>query len=404
MDSVSLFKLLIPLFLVAENSVTVPSGTTVDIRLTAEVSSDQPSGHPVEGVVLTPVLVGDSIVIPQGTKITGETADAAAYKAPADGAAERPATLRLNFTKIQDSAGKAKPLSSALFGVENARESIDSSGLITGIKASDTYEGQIDRGLDKLGGRYADFAQILTGVKGAFIKKVDPSIDYKPGVDIQIKLTKSLDWKPSQNPQIAGPISPAQELETLANTLPFRTYALKPPDPSDMTNVMLLGTAEQVNGAFRTSGWIAADALSQNSKMETARAIIENRGYSEAPMSILTLEGKPPDLALQKQNNTFAMRHHIRIWQTAQQFHGKPVWVAAATHDISITFSQASKSFTHGIDPHIDGERAKVVNDLLFTGTVHGVALVERNNIPKDASNATGDKLITDGKIAVLEF
>jgi hypothetical protein len=44
------------------------------------------------------------------------------------------------------------------------------------------------------------------------------------------------------------------------------------------------------------------------------------------------------------------------------------------------------------------------VNDLLFTGKVHGLALVERTGIPKDATNATGDKLVTDGKIAVLEF
>jgi hypothetical protein len=41
---------------------------------------------------------------------------------------------------------------------------------------------------------------------------------------------------------------------------------------------------------------------------------------------------------------------------------------------------------------------------LIFTGTVHAYSLVDRNNMPKDASNATGDKLMTDGKIAVLEF
>jgi hypothetical protein len=35
---------------------------------------------------------------------------------------------------------------------------------------------------------------------------------------------------------------------------------------------------------------------------------------------------------------------------------------------------------------------------------VYGIALVERNNIPQNASNATGDKLVTDGKMAVLEF
>lgn len=406
MNSVSLLKFTIPLLLVGSASQQVPSGTTIDVRLTSEVSSDHPSGQKVTGAVLAPVFVGETMVIPAGTQVTGKTADAGTYQEAGDGGAEKPATLRLNFDHIQDTHGQSKQISSVVTGVENAREQVDaSSGLITGIKVSGTYAGQIDRGLEKLGGRHSGLADLLSGVKGSILKKVDPSIDYKPGVDVQLKLTKNLDW--TENPgtiPTPGAISPPAELGTLVNSQPFRTVAQKPPDPSDMTNLMFLGSADQVSGAFRSAGWIAADALSQNSKMETARAIIEDRGYSEAPMSILTLEGKPPDLALQKQNNTFAMRHHIRIWQMPQPFNGKPVWVAAATHDISITYSQASKSFTHGIDPNIDAERAKVVNDLIFTGTVRGVALVERNNIPKDASNATGDKLITDGKMAVLEF
>ncbi len=44
------------------------------------------------------------------------------------------------------------------------------------------------------------------------------------------------------------------------------------------------------------------------------------------------------------------------------------------------------------------------MNDLLYTGLVHGLALVDRSDIPKDVSNATGDKLVTDGKQAVLAF
>ncbi|MFL6451729.1 MAG: LssY C-terminal domain-containing protein [Bryobacteraceae bacterium] len=405
MKSVSLFKSLIPLLLVGSASQQVPSGTAIDVRLTTEASGDHPSGQKIAGVVLVPVFVGNAVVIPAGTQVTGTTADAAPYQGATGSGEEKPATLRLNFDHMKDAHGQSKQISAVLAGVENAREAVDDSGLITGIKTSGTYAGQIDRGLDKLGGRHSELAELLTGVKAAFLKKVDPSIDYKPGTDVQIKLTKNLDWTPNPGTiPTPGPISPAAELETLVNSEPFRTIAEKPPDPSDLTNLMFVGTTDQVSGAFKSAGWIAANALSQNSKMETARAIIEDRGYSEAPMSILTLEGRPPDFALQKQNNTFAMRHHIRIWQRPQQFNGKPVWVAAATHDTSITYSQTSKSFTHGIDPHIDAERAKVVNDLVFTGTVHGVALVDRNNIPKDASNATGDKLITDGKMAVLEF
>ena len=51
----------------------------------------------------------------------------------------------------------------------------------------------------------------------------------------------------------------------------------------------------------------------------------------------------------------------------------------------------------------IDIERAKVVNDLLFTGQVQGLSLVGRE-LPGGMSNATGDSIQTDGGIAVLAF
>jgi hypothetical protein len=114
------------------------------------------------------------------------------------------------------------------------------------------------------------------------------------------------------------------------------------------------------------------------------------------------LDGNKPDLTFQKQNNTFAKRHHLRIYHRPSTFEGKDVWVCAATHDIAIEFSPENKTFIHKIDPQIDHERSKVVYDLLLTGKVKSSFLVDRPAVPKESSNATGDKLITDGKMAVL--
>lgn len=385
-------------------AATVPAGTELQVRLTTEASSERPSGTPISGVVVVPVFVNGTPVVAPGTHVIGNTADARAYRAATDQAAEQPATLRIQFTHIEDAAGEMKPLFSVLEGVDNARESVDDSGLITGIQESQTVEAEIDKGINKLPSQFQQFAQILAGVKSAFVKQVDATIDYKPGVDLTLRLTKPLAWNAPATTNLAAAITPADALAALVNVQPVRTLAQSPPKLSDMTNLMFIGTGEELRAAFQEAGWFAADVLSRSSKMETARALIEDRGYSEAPMSILFLDGRPPDMALQKQNDTFAMRHHIRIWQRPQMFHGKPVWVAAATQDTSITFSPASRSFTHGIDSHIDLERAKVVNDLLFTGKVKGVALVERTGLPEEASNATGDKLISDGRMAVLEF
>jgi hypothetical protein len=130
----------------------------------------------------------------------------------------------------------------------------------------------------------------------------------------------------------------------------------------------------------------------------------EMRGYQEAPVSVLLLDGRAPDLVFEKTNDTFAARHHMRIWQRPGQFGGQEIWVCSATHDTGISFSDESRTFIHKIDPNIDLERAKVVNDLLLTGLVRGLSLVERSGLPQNMSNATGDALKTDGSMAVVQF
>jgi hypothetical protein len=166
--------------------------------------------------------------------------------------------------------------------------------------------------------------------------------------------------------------------------------------------VMLVGDLEQLKAAFKEAGWASAASLDGWAKFQTVRALAEDRGYNEAPVSVLLLEGKPPEIVFEKLTNTFAMRHHLRVWRRDATFLGRPVWAVAATHDTGISFSEENRTFIHKIESQIDRERSKVINDLVFTGHVTSVEIVERNNIPKNAQNATGDNLETDGKIAVL--
>lgn len=401
-----LLLLLVPVSVATllSDEVTIPSGTEIQLRLTKEVSSDKPSGQPVSAVVIAPVFVNGATVIGFGVEMSGSTADANPNKPAVNGTEEKPATLRIQLTKLQDKSGQAKTISCVIEGVDNARESVDESGLITGITASQTFTSLADEGVNKVASKYAELGQILSTIKGSTVKQADPSIDYKPGVEFTIKLTKALEWTPVKDAGIPGAITPLDTLRALVNQQPYRTVALKPPNPSDMTNLMFIGTKDAIEAAFKDAGWVASDPLGRASTMQTAQAIIENRGYSEAPMSILTLNGNPADMRFEKQNNTFASRHHIRVWQTAETFDGKPVFVAAATHDVKIYFSKTSRSITHGIDPNIDNERTKVANDMLFTGRVQATALIDRPNIPKDISNATGDHLKSDDKMAVLEL
>jgi hypothetical protein len=76
--------------------------------------------------------------------------------------------------------------------------------------------------------------------------------------------------------------------------------------------------------------------------------------------------------------------------------------VGAATHDVGIAFVRRRHAFTHRIDPLIDAEREKVVNDLCLTGEVAAIDLVERPHPAEAGRKAAGDAIETDGRMALV--
>ena len=390
----------------------VPSGAQIQVRLESAIASNKSkAGDSVQAVVISPVVVGSGIVIPAGTKLSGKVKEVQASKSEAPGAgsdasatpAER-ARLVLEFGDLAGLGAKPIQIPAKLVDIDNARETVDEAGRVLGILGSETLSAQMDKGLEKLGQRSSGLAEFLRAAKGAFVKQADAEIAYEPGTEMTIELTKSVEVKGAAagKAEIPNAIPQEAELMRLVNALPFQTMAERPPLASDVTNLMFIGSQERVTAAFTKAGWTTAEALSQKSGMETVRAIVENRGYRQAPVSALLLDGRRPDLVFQKQNNTFAKRHHLRIWRRPEAFQGQTVWVAAATHDIAIEFSPENRTFIHKIDSLIDRERAKVTSDLLMTGMVAGLALVERPEVPRESRNATGDALQTDGAMAVL--
>jgi hypothetical protein len=378
----------------------IPEGTQLQIRLTTAVNtSTAKPKQAFDALVIAPVVIGGDVALAAGAKISGHIQEVTAAVKPDD-----QAVLELAFDQVSDSAGHKASLAAKLAGVDNARESVGTDGKITGIVASQTGSGRMDQGINKVAEKYPGLADLLGAIKETVVKPTDPNIDYEPGVEMTIELTKPLTWTGSAAALNVKAIEPADDLSLLVNAQPFRTIAENPPQPSDMTNLMFLGSRQDIENTFQKAGWSTAAQLNSKSKLETFRAMAELRGYQEAPVSTLLLEGQPPDLVFQKQNNTFAARHHLRIWRRRDRFHGKEVWVCSSTHDIGIDFSEQNHTFIHKVDSQIDRERAKVVTDLLFTGLAQGLSLVERPNVPTKLFNATGDALETDGKMAVISF
>ena len=394
------FIWLFPLVAAASYAAQVPAGTELHIRLTAKISSaDAKVGDPVRAVLIAPVAVNGQIVLPPGAEVTGTVK---AVQSAAD--PQKAPTLDLQFKQIQFDAER-DTISAQVTGVDNSKEKVDAQGVITGTEASKTYAGEIDKGIEKMQGsdRFSGLAGLLQTAKKALVTETDPNIVYDAGVEMTVKISAALTVKQPSAGIAAevGAIPGSERLPDIIAHLPIRATATDG-KPSDLTNIVYIGTEEQLRAAFEAAGWSTAAKLNGASKFETAKAMVEQRGYKEAPVSVLLLDGRAPDMVFQKGNNTFAARHHLRIWRTPNNFDGKPVWVCTATHDVGINFSEQEHTFIHRIDSNIDNERAKVVNDLIFAKKAAGLALVPRSGIPADAHNATGDALQTDGQMAVI--
>lgn len=380
-------------------AVELPAGTEVQIRLKSKVGSavSKPN-DPVEAAVIAPVMAGDVYAIPAGAAVHGVVAQAQASSA------DQRAVLLLLFQTV-DVAGVPAKIDARVAAVDNARERVDDRGQINGILASETAAGKVDAEVAKVSDSLGGFGDLLSRATKAVTQRVDPEIVYEPGVEMTLQLTAPLDLKTTGGPGPMGLLKPVPDPDTLAGLAsgePFQTVAEKPPKNSDLTNLMLIGEKQQLEQAFADAGWHAASSLNPLAKFQTAEAVVEDRGYNEAPVSVLLLEGKPPDIVFEKLNNTFARRHHLRVWLRPDRYQGRPVWVIAATHDMGISFSRTDRTFIHRIDSSIDRERQKVLNDLIGTGHVASMLMVNRPAVPRNAQNATGDNLVTDGKIAVL--
>ncbi len=396
------FLLTALLIVLPSASGELAKGTKLEVRLTTPVASNSSKvGDAVEVVVIAPVMDGDRVIVAPGDKLIGKIKEVKST----EGKTDQRASLRMEFDELMDASCKESKISARVSEVDNARETVDDKGSIIGILASETLSSRLDQGLDKLAKQHSGFADFLSTIKKTVLKDPDPEIVYPAGTEMTVELTEKTRLEKAAAE--SGPFQKVGRLsdrsvDEMVNAQPFRTYAQSPPKPSDITNLMFIGSQAEIEAAFAAAGWSNASALNSQSGMETFRALAENRGYKEAPVSILMLDGRKPDLTFQKSANTFEKRHHLRIWRRPGTYDGKPIWVASSTHDIGIVFSPENRTFIHKIDSDIDHERAKVVNDLIFSGHVRAMALVDRLGIPKGATNATGDTLVTDGKMAVL--
>jgi opacity protein-like surface antigen len=384
---------------------SVSVGTRLEIRLQQPLSSyATEKGTRISGVLVAPLTEGGEMLLPLGTTVEGSVV---AVRKVGLGVVHETARLDLKFDRVVLSDGESVPLQCRIIEVENARETVDAQGRIQGIRSTATLSNRASGFVGSLAFGDPIAAIFTTAASASVLRFSEPEISLPAGTELIAELTGPIEL-PKLQPILVPPIATTpeerQELSKLVEELPFRTYTDKSHTPSDITNLIFIGSADEVERAFAASDWVQVDSLTAESTYATIRSVAENQGYKSAPMSTLLLGGQAPAYAYAKTLNTFSKRHHLRIWASSLPWSGQTVWTSSSTHDTGIGFSKKNKTFIHLIDSHIDNERAKVVNDLIFTGCVSNVQLVARSWIPKDAKNGTGEDLITDGRVAVLQL
>jgi LssY C-terminus len=380
-------------------------GQTLSVRLNGPVYSEHSrTGDPVEGTVTYPlcktgeniVCPKDELVIPPGTKVQATVLFA--QKAPDKYSRPR---LVLDFSNIIHADGTRSPLYARVIDVDNARETVRNNEILGIVQPHATTKASMT--LAGLGMVNPIAGYTIKGVSAVYGLSIRREILFPAGTDLQIQVVRPSMLK-TRDAWSGWPLLQVDpQLKTLVAAAPLRVHT-KDNKPSDLTNLMFIGSQQQLVAAFQEAGWFEADSLSMGSAAKSIQATMRGTGYTNAPVSLLMINGKPPDLVFQKSLDTFAKRHHIRIWKEPGTYQGRDVWIGAATHDIAISSAKAKTKWSHRIDPHIDREREWIETDLLFKGTATSYALVDRPHIPKKTTNATGDELLTDGQLSVLEI
>jgi hypothetical protein len=318
------------------------------------------------------------------------------------------ASLALEFDTLRLTGGGELPIDTRMKRVETAREWVDSDGRIHGIGPVTNVSAILAADAWRLMLVAPAVGTSILATKLIFAPAPDTEIAFPRGTEYRLELVKPLTIEDSDISSSGLPtrlLSQELRIETRAvmDALPSQHAERVSGESADLVNLIICGPAGGVTRAFQAAGWSTSDRKAAASIIRTYFSIVLRRGYKNAPMATMVLDGSRSDIELQKSLDTFARRHHVRMWRRTQNA-GESVWVAAATEDTGIRFSGRVLNFTHIIDGDVDAERTKVVDDLLFTGCVSETGLIDRNNLPTNLRNGTGIKLKTDGRVAVLRI
>ncbi len=376
----------------------LPAGTTLELRLSnATGSSISHPGDQIEGTIIAPISLAGQVVVPQGSRLIGSIESVKRFGL---GLKQVTASIHYQFHTLQFLNGEAISIHSEVLEVETAKERVDINGTVRGIHPAVSLSSSLAIFTVPLLFAVPTVGVPVWGIKSMIAPSASPEIYFPAGTELILRLTAPTEVR-SGAKRLAGvmsfPPDELREVHHLLNGSPQR--ARLGTHPSDFVNLLFLGSRDELDRAFHAAGWSQAERKSPISLYRMYYALTRRIGYRRAPMNTLTLDGAPSDSVYQKNLDTVQKRHHVRLWRDPRR---ADVWLGAAAEDIAFRFELTH--WTHSTAPNIDRERAKVVNDLAFTGCLQKAGLAQREPSGRVRDPKDEHLTLTDNDVAVVRL
>jgi hypothetical protein len=400
----------LPLFLAAQSMFVnvppaAPAGTALHVRLMSAVGTYASRTHSsVEAVLIAPVKAGETTILPVGSVLTGEITS---VQRVGLGILHETASMQLSFQSVAVPGGEETPLPARLSAVDNARETVTARGAIQRWRSTGSLANRAALYIRKLILLDVHAQLVVWAIRAVIVQVPEPEIYLPTGTELTLNLTAPLSAMPevTQSDEPRGLTeNELRDLAPVIAALPERTAAKSSERPSDQINLLFVGSRTQVESAFIAAGWIEPRPISARSNFANVWAAVRDTPYPEQPMSSLLLNDAPADVSWQKGFNDASKRHHIRMWEQPMTWNGEQVWAAAATRDVDYGYFHGGKAMTHKVARYVDQERDKVAADVAFANCADTMDLVDRPDIARRFTNATGDIMETDGKLMVVHL
>jgi hypothetical protein len=390
---------LLPVFLAAQALLwnVAPTGTTLHVRLTRPLGSFASRQHsPVDAVLIAPVKHGSETILPAGSVLTGEIKS---VQRVGVGLIHETASLQLSFDSIAVPGGDAAPLGARLTAVDTGREVVTPKGTIQETRSTGSVGNRAALYIRKLMLWDVHSQLVVWAVKAIVIQLPEPEIYLPAGTELTLTLSDPLVTSRVDSLATEPRLFTNDERDSLApilSYLPRRTSVAGSERPSDLINVVLIGSRERIAAAFEAAGWVEPRPVSARAAFAGAWALIRNTPYPNAPMSALLLNDAKADMSWQKGFNDVSKRHHVRFWKQPETWQDEDVWIGAATRDVDFAFLRGGTFLTHKIAAQVDHERDKVAADVAFASCADTMDWWDRPEVPSHLKNGTGDTMETD--------